>query len=330
MSGLKKQTYFPTLGTDAQIIQLHSLGREAPQGISVKGKKSWLQQRVFHDPHFMLQVLRAFPARDNQVLVSQQDYIKCLFHLSGECMVVLDGFGEYHLDRPQVLITACPEDRIKVNCNKGGVPQRLVSLCLRRDFFARHMELDPEILPPPFRAIVAPLHLDFAVHTVPLSPAMTLAVQGLLSGCDSPSLYPLYCQSKAIELMCLLIAQAEQACTQQLLTTKLRPHTRERLDAARDYLDHHYAEPLTLQQLARAVGINKTSLTSGFYQVFGRSVFEHITQQRMARAYHLLSEAELSIERVAEAVGYAHGCSFSTAFNRFYGCSPKSVRAISQ
>ena len=153
---LKKQRYVPAKKEPSTIVKLSNLGLDYPDGMYLRGKKSWIQQRVYHGDNFLLQAVNAYPSRDQMGWVKQQDYIKFLFHIGGKCTIVLDGFGEYELDRPQVLLTSCPGDVIKVNRINGGVPQRLVSLCVRRDFFTQHMGLDVSALPEPLKTVFSP------------------------------------------------------------------------------------------------------------------------------------------------------------------------------
>lgn len=325
---LKKQRYFPKQRQSRELIKLSQLGLDEPDGITLRGKKSWFQQRVFHDSQFMIQAVKAYPSRDNINWVQQEHYIKFLFCLAGKCTIVLDGFGEYDIDRPQVLLTSCPEDMIKVNQNNGGASQRLVSLCVKRDFFTEEIGIAIDALPEPLRSIFSPIEPHFALQAMPMSADLGLAAQSVFSGYDSPLLHSIYYQSKAIELMCLLISSIEKDTKAHRYSQpeRLSQQMIERLMQARDIVDKHYAKTLTLQTLSRSVGLNKTALTKGFHSLFGMSVFERIKQVRMARAYQLLSEGVCSIESIAEAVGYGHASSFSNAFTRFYGCTPKAVR----
>lgn len=325
---VKKQSYFPTQVERSDSVKLSELGVGYPDGMFLRGKKSWIQQRVYHGDNFLLQAVTAYPSRDNMSLVRQQDYIKFLFHIGGKCTITLDGFGEVELERPQVLLTSYPKDRIKINRVNGGIPQRLVSLCVRRDFFPQQMNIAIDEFPEPLRSVFSPIEPCFALHSIELSTEMALAVQTVIAGCDSTLLSPLYYQSKSLELMCLLIAQTECNSRKNANNIKktLSPSMIERLYEARDFLTNNYANSMTLQDISRYVGMNKTSLTIGFRELFGLSVFDYIKNQRMAYAYFLLSEGEHSIECIAEIVGYGHTSSFSTAFSRFYGCPPKAAR----
>jgi AraC-like DNA-binding protein len=90
-----------------------------------------------------------------------------------------------------------------------------------------------------------------------------------------------------------------------------------------------FASAPTIRQVARAVGMNDTSLKRGFRAVFGETVFSFSVRCRMQQALTLLlREQRLSVARVAEAVGYSHQTSFATAFRRYFGISPKDARPL--
>ena len=84
----------------------------------------------------------------------------------------------------------------------------------------------------------------------------------------------------------------------------------------------HYAEDLTLERIAREVGLNRAALTSGFRELFGMSVHDSLRKVRMENAHELLQDKDNPIAKVAEAVGYGHSCIFSTAFHDYFGCTP--------
>ena len=327
-ASLKKQCYFPNKAQAQPLIKLSELGVDTPQGISVKSEGGYFQQQVFHHDRFMLQTVQAYASQQSSNWVNQEDYIKFLFHLSGRTTLVLDGAGEYELNRPQVLLTSCPEEMVKVNQVSGGVAEKLVSLCVKRDFFTTEMGLSITALPEPLRSVFAPEQPSFALHSLPLSSDMALTLQTVFNHRESASVRSLYYQSKALELMCLVIASAEQQAGMQPFsqTNKLSSHRIECLMHARDIVSKNYVEPPSLEVLAKSVGLSKTSLTTGFTALLSVSVFDYIQQLRMAQAYRLLTEGHQSIESIACAVGYRQASSFTTAFGRYYGYSPSAVR----
>ncbi|MFJ8595021.1 helix-turn-helix domain-containing protein [Streptomyces sp. NPDC093598] len=97
--------------------------------------------------------------------------------------------------------------------------------------------------------------------------------------------------------------------------------------AAQAYVEEHLAGPLSVPDVARAVGISHTHLTRVFRAETGLTVVSYIRHRRLQRARHLLSSSTLSITAVAAAVGIADLQAFNKACRRELGASPRDVRA---
>ncbi len=107
-------------------------------------------------------------------------------------------------------------------------------------------------------------------------------------------------------------------------TTTLRATDQTQLLAARDILLTQFHLPLTIGYLCARVGTNEFKLKQGFRQLFGTSPYRMLTDIRMQHARSLLEEGR-QVSSVAYKVGYQHLSSFSAAFSRYYGHSPKSL-----
>ena len=93
-------------------------------------------------------------------------------------------------------------------------------------------------------------------------------------------------------------------------------------EAARDLIESRLADPLTLEVIARAVGVNVRTLSSAFRARYGVSVAAFITDRRMQRAMKMLMDGA-SVSEAAYAVGYQPNA-FSTAFRRQFGVPPSA------
>ncbi len=91
-------------------------------------------------------------------------------------------------------------------------------------------------------------------------------------------------------------------------------------------MHERYAQPWTLDELARAVGASRTALAVRFKALVGESPMSYLTHWRIARAANLLRSDRASLDRVAEAVGYASQPVFSKAFRRVTGHTPARWR----
>ncbi|PDP85593.1 AraC family transcriptional regulator [Glycomyces fuscus] len=85
-------------------------------------------------------------------------------------------------------------------------------------------------------------------------------------------------------------------------------------------------EAWTVGALAARAGVSRAHFAKRFTEVMGQSPLAYLTEWRMYTAEELLSDPDLSVAKVAGAVGYADPSSFSTAFKRLRGLSPQAFR----
>jgi AraC-like DNA-binding protein len=86
-------------------------------------------------------------------------------------------------------------------------------------------------------------------------------------------------------------------------------------------------ESWTVASLASAVGVSRALLARRFHELVGEPPMSFLTSWRMALAADLIVERDVSVGSVASTVGYASPFTFSTAFKRTYGVSPRAYRA---
>ena len=140
----------------------------------------------------------------------------------------------------------------------------------------------------------------------------------------------LYLRAKGLELACETFEQLRMsALTPSGECDKLSEADTRRLIAARAMIEERSHEPLTLEGIARACGLNRSSLSRGFRVLFGTTVATLVGETRMQRAKHLLLTTDLRIGTVGFRSGYRNNASFARAFIRHHGVSPLAVRATS-
>lgn len=86
------------------------------------------------------------------------------------------------------------------------------------------------------------------------------------------------------------------------------------LDRVFNFIDANYHLPITLTDVARAVGYSPAYLTSLIGRQTGQTVNRWIIDRRMTAARSLLLETDEVIEQIATQVGYHHAVHFSASF----------------
>ncbi|TDO48539.1 AraC-like DNA-binding protein [Kribbella sp. VKM Ac-2527] len=103
---------------------------------------------------------------------------------------------------------------------------------------------------------------------------------------------------------------------------ELLPHLRR----ARDVADRNYAEPLDLDELARAAGVSKYHFLRCFAAAYGETPMQYVTRRRIERAADLLRATNLTVTEVCGLVGYTSLGSFSQRFTELVGVSPSEYQ----
>ncbi|GAA2154403.1 MULTISPECIES: helix-turn-helix domain-containing protein [Glycomyces] len=96
--------------------------------------------------------------------------------------------------------------------------------------------------------------------------------------------------------------------------------------AALAHIEQHLPLPITVPEIAAAVGLSHNHLTRLFHAATGTTVVAHIRRRRLERAGHLLRESTLSIPAIAAAVGIPDLQAFNKACRRELGASPRALR----
>lgn len=97
---------------------------------------------------------------------------------------------------------------------------------------------------------------------------------------------------------------------------------------ARNYIDAHYPERITLDVLAQKLSVNKFYLQKIFKQCLGLSPYEYILHTRLNRAKQLLRTTSQPIGQIAASVGFNCLSYFSPIFKKYEGLTPSAFRNV--
>lgn len=95
---------------------------------------------------------------------------------------------------------------------------------------------------------------------------------------------------------------------------------------ALEYIQKHYKETLSLEQLASAVHLSKYYFCRCFHNATGVPVFEYLNHFRLAKVSHLLLYSDMSIDEIAEETGFSSAASLTRVFKKSHAVTPREFR----
>jgi AraC-like DNA-binding protein len=98
-------------------------------------------------------------------------------------------------------------------------------------------------------------------------------------------------------------------------------------DLVAEYVEHNYADQISLRDVAAAFGYSACHLTTMFREATGIPVNSWIVKRRIIAAQQLLSEPNVSVAIACEAVGFNDLGYFRRQFYRHVGVTPGRFRA---
>ena len=120
-----------------------------------------------------------------------------------------------------------------------------------------------------------------------------------------------------------MLSEAMQVLSEQKRQADTRP-----IRTAKQYIQEHYADPLTLEWVINIVGFSGSYFSSLFKKETGQNFLEYLSEVRMNRAKELLRETNLSVAEVCVRVGYSDLKYFTKSFKKATGLKPGEFRKL--
>lgn len=134
-----------------------------------------------------------------------------------------------------------------------------------------------------------------------------------------------FCALGKEEGLLLLISLLMQRYSQPF--ARCVPACRDEIESACAFMEQHYAERLSLDQICRYVGLSKSTLLRAFVQSKGVTPYSYLENIRIGEAKKLLKQGVPPIEAALQT-GFSDQSHFTNYFSRFIGLSPGLYREI--
>ncbi|MEM9093334.1 MAG: AraC family transcriptional regulator [Cyanobacteria bacterium P01_F01_bin.53] len=205
-------------------------------------------------------------------------------------------------------------------------PFLFVTIFARPEVLRSFVSDASEELPPALEHLIRPSESACYKRVGETSLMMNALLQQILQ-CPYKGLTKrMYLESKAIELLALLIEEEADIHQDKAQANLAGLDNRDRIHYAQEILMNNLTNPPSLMELARQVGMCDYNLKRGFKEVFNTTVFGYLRDRRLEKAQQLLLEPWMTVAEAARTVGYDSHASFTTAFKKKYGTSPKAYQ----
>lgn len=102
---------------------------------------------------------------------------------------------------------------------------------------------------------------------------------------------------------------------------------RDRTEAAKSYLASRVGDPVTIDDVARAVHTSPFHLSRIFRQYSGQTLHRYLIQLRLRASLERLADGASDLTQLALELGFSSHGHFAETFRREFGRTPSSVRA---
>ena len=123
------------------------------------------------------------------------------------------------------------------------------------------------------------------------------------------------------EFLLQILRVTQEAPTPQ--STQPSPDTMQRVMA---YINEHYAQPLTLEEVADHCNLSATYFSRKFKLITGQTFKEHLNYIRLRQAKQMLCTTDNTVTKIAMLCGFGSSNYFKDVFKADVGISPREYR----
>ena len=164
--------------------------------------------------------------------------------------------------------------------------------------------------------------IDFTRHRVPMLPELVSLFAEVTGLAWQP--HPLRLEEIAVTLA---VVSLQKSADQEYGAPRCVAEDVGRSTAVVEFIEKHYAQPMSLSRLAAHCGLSRFHLLRIFRRAVGVTPYQYLIRTRVVEAAHRLWSTRTNVSEIALESGFNDLSEFVRRFRRHFGVSPKQYRA---
>lgn len=241
------------------------------------------------------------------------------WHKEWELMRVIDGSFQISIDNEQYHLTKGDILLIPGETLHGGEPEECIYECLDFDLYSLFKKID--FAKPHLRPFYRKDNIPQIYFPASAQYEINVLTDKLMSSFKSPC-----CE---LDALCYIgnifshiiknkLYNTEKSNSDSRWTYKIKP--------VLEYIDTHYKESISLEDLAKIAGMNPKYFCRVFCSLTHYTPINYVNFYRIEQAAFMLDTTELSITEIGMECGFWESSHFTKVFKKYKGITPKEHR----
>ena len=139
--------------------------------------------------------------------------------------------------------------------------------------------------------------------------------------------YELKIKGLLCEVFSIILYEHRQELTRYVRSSQ---QELERLEKMLNYLNTHFAEVISLQELADQIHLSREVCCRLFKKMTGKTITTYLEEYRVDKSFPLVQSGQYSMIQIAEMTGFSNPSRFAGAFRRRFGYNPGEYHLVKQ
>ncbi len=280
--------------------------------------KSFVKDTCIENDFHIVRLFNATNNKQSYIKEISNNYIQLFFGLQGNAKLIFNN-GRYTLDiqKNKSLVLFNPQQNLPINIETEPKAKALIILITIKKFHSFFSEFAK------FITFLNTENLEKKYYSAKdLVPNEEIVINQIFNNKLHESLEKLYLKGKIFELLSLYFNFNENQDAEKCPFLEDEENVLK-IKKAKEIITQRMANPPSLNELAKEIGLSLKKLKEGFKQIYGETVFTFLIDYKLDYARKLLKTKKHNVSEVAYMIGYSTSSHFIAAFKKKFGTTPK-------